>query len=524
MGVQGLRKFMDASGCSRTLHKPADAADNSNAAIVDHVLVDMNGVIHSCYSPEHTSAADTIAVVIERLETLLRCVISPNRSLVLAIDGPAPASKIATQRQRRRKVKHMTVANNTQFCDLSITTGSVFLLQLEQAVARAALEWKKVWLRARTISVNGSAVAGEGEAKISQALRAIAPKGPCNDTVAVVGNDIDLVLTCLGATTLHNLCVVSPSSLQCTDVGLVMKRWCEGDGAFIQPEFLPSARVDFIFMFELNGGDHFDGLGEIAASLWRRYKLLRGSNKSFRVVDPTMTRINAPSLAQLLACDTSLNNKSDPQPALELLDAVLWSLKGTVTGDCPDYQFTPDLPPCSLGMLKAAVLQTQHSIAADHKWHKAMTPLQTFVALMPSKDALPTAVQTVLGRFPDLGARLQNATGSKDVVKVVHDIFRQLKVEDLTAAERFLTQFGEPVDVVGELLVVDGKSVASGRKTQHDTTQAPQFVAAMSRPLSSVRDAMKVRPASGAPPPRKHGRDANLHATVKGHFSARRRK
>lgn len=45
-----------------------------------------------------------------------------------------------------------------------------------------------------------------------------------NDTIVIVGNDIDLVLTCVGTTPYHNLSLLGPSSLQIIHVDEILYR------------------------------------------------------------------------------------------------------------------------------------------------------------------------------------------------------------------------------------------------------------------------------------------------------------
>lgn len=45
-----------------------------------------------------------------------------------------------------------------------------------------------------------------------------------NDTIVIVGNDIDLVLTCIGATPFHNFSLLGPSSLQIIHIDEILYR------------------------------------------------------------------------------------------------------------------------------------------------------------------------------------------------------------------------------------------------------------------------------------------------------------
>ncbi|KEG05178.1 hypothetical protein DQ04_26151000, partial [Trypanosoma grayi] len=151
----------------------------------------------------------------------------------------------------------------------AVTAGSLFLVELENALAaQFKLRGGRGFLPAYVpVFLHGSTVVGEGEAKIARALAHIATASfpACarydpNSTVAVIGNDIDLTLTCMGATQYHNLFVLGPSSMQLISVAEILYRWlCSGSAAggfHLTAQELASVRVDFVFLFLLNGGDH----------------------------------------------------------------------------------------------------------------------------------------------------------------------------------------------------------------------------------------------------------------------------
>jgi len=510
MGVQGLRKFIDGSGASRTVHAQTDAAKVApggqvRGALVDHVLIDMNGLIHACYSREHTTGAQTIRATLERLTVLFKSVLCPTVSLVLAIDGPPPVAKLATQRLRRRKVRHMDVASGSGFSDLSITVGSTFLLELEQALGVFLLAAKKEgWLRCAEASVIGSSVIGEGEHKIAHALQLISrdPQLYSRDaSVVLVGNDIDLVLTCMGATAFTSIGVLSPSSLQFVDVGSILQRWCEGEGAFVKDmSDLSAARLDFVLAFLLNGGDHFVGLGDVAVSLWRRYKLLRAANPAFRVFNPTGSKLSVGALAELIGCEgwrPGGNRTEDAEPsgragsvdieddidgpddtrrggkkkgekakgtpmsarqtelrdlARALLDSTMWAFAATVRGDIADYRHAPpDTSGLTLANLRDAVMDiTIPALTFRRSGQQPLPPIVGYAAVMPTADHMPAAFQAAAAKYPEVAAKLDAAREPQQVVDAVTALWRRVDVAALSPAEKFLTQFGEPVTVISD--------------------------------------------------------------------------
>ncbi|CCW71714.1 unnamed protein product [Phytomonas sp. Hart1] len=143
---------------------------------VDHVLIDMNCIIHSCVNrAKGLDKRGVIQSILGRLQVLLTQVVAPRRSLTFCLDGPAPYAKLQTQRLRRRKVALMD-ATVDQLTALSITAGSLFLVELENALAaQFQLHRGSGFLKSFCPTfLFGSTVVGEGEAKIARALAFLA--------------------------------------------------------------------------------------------------------------------------------------------------------------------------------------------------------------------------------------------------------------------------------------------------------------------------------------------------------------
>lgn len=654
---------------------------SSTAAFVplaDHVLIDLNCIVHSCLhacssscSPYEGEALEgcpkhmVFQAVLERLEELLTTIIIPVKSLTICLDGPPPFAKIQTQRLRRRKVSYMngggrgesgsgvhsntnaserhsmgygsdcyedknaqslpsrrssgSSSTNHQSADtvngLAITAGSLFLVELENIIAAAFKKREGCGFLSRRCPVflHGSTVAGEGESKISRGLAYLAysldstphesrvssfasasrPPHSCtrgqkinrgkaagdrreeadernikrkknfflndgappyhpNDTIVVLGNDIDLVLTCIGATYYHNITVLSPSSLQCVHVGEMLYRWWKtanvhvggfGDGSQAGNTFFAEAlaplRMDFIFLFLLNGGDHYEGVGDVAASLWSRYLTIRASSLSFLrpkknsrvpgnsvatssssssvqeeesflfcLVHSDLNAIYMDRLAEVLQAD-QYSGDADPEVGIQLLESALWSLRTVVTGACPDYRYIPPLgiadgsgqevhPHPTLSHLRAAALYCrQHRIQVqfpptdrgkktrkgkwEHKrskegkeqkkgWdstHGAMqknchptrndglssslplTPLEHYVALMPTLSAFPKSIADTLGRSSSLSSVLHVLLTSHDPLAIANAATAAVEASSaaLRLCERCLRQLTSPVQL-----------------------------------------------------------------------------
>lgn len=446
MGVQGLRKFIDSSSCTKSLTLSSSSAETPR---VEHVLCDMNSIIHSCYSKHHTSSKDTIAAVIERVVQLLTRVVVPTKTLTLCFDGPAPVAKLQTQRLRRRKVSNMDIGNNKQFSHLAITTGSHFMIELENRIAKHFTN-PTVLIQSVPVYVFGSTCIGEGEAKIASAL-AFHASDPLNfrtsDQVAVFGNDIDLTLTCLGATPFHNLFVVGPSSLQVIAVGDLISRWLLPASSFlVDVAQLPSTRIDLIFLFLLNGGDHYVGLGEVAVDVWKRYRLIRTQQPYRGIVSEDLLSIDVDLLADILQLE-SYTGHAEIGPGTKLLRAALWSTYMTVTGVCPNFHFVCDELSASIANVKAAVA-TRSPIKIDISTKPPLTPLATFVALMPTVDFVPDGVKAALKKQPIVAKRLQESNDPKVIAQAATEAVSLAKEQGLlTKTDQFLCEFSSPVHI-----------------------------------------------------------------------------
>ncbi|KAG8346071.1 hypothetical protein TRVL_03109 [Trypanosoma vivax] len=548
MGILGLRKFIDSASCTKFLPAPGEeeecvvtpcatghwehrerrtmpsslptemesASTSASAAHVDHVLVDLNCIVHSCFrqSTLSTSVAtkrDLIQSVLKRLEFLLTRVAIPSVSLTICIDGPAPLAKLQTQRLRRRQVGLLS-ASGLQLTTLAITPGSLFLVELENALAaQFKLNGGRGFLhRYIPVFLHGSTVDGEGEAKVARALAYLATAGfshrndgqySPNDTVVVIGNDIDLTLTCMGATQYHNLFIVGPSSMQLINVSEIIYRWLRngiqsdlGQSCrefVVTAEHLASVRIDFVFLFLLNGGDHYVGAGEVAHVLWRRYRLVRGASNMQRcLVSDDLTSVDVDFLAEVLQ-SADYTGEADAKVGMELLRATLWSLKTTVTGVCPDYWFIPSTAEMggaggpNLAHARAAVAFCQRKRRPIHFVEdkvdktrkerslsngkragnskkcvgddsadkpdatKPLTPLETFIALMPTEASLPSSISKALRSSHKYDDIIRSLLGSHDTY-VVADAARravQAAEDHLTISERCMRDFTNPVQI-----------------------------------------------------------------------------
>jgi 5'-3' exoribonuclease 1 len=203
--------------------------DSAVAPAIDNLYIDMNGVVHNCArgssapgEPDstryHTTSAgprtyaDTFLAVFKYLDNLF-ALVAPRRVVYMAIDGVAPRAKMNQQRSRRfrsakeREDEHAQkmredpmykAANITPFDSNCITPGTQFMAELTQALdyfVHKRVSEDAAWASVEVI-LSGAEVAGEGEHKIMEYIRAmkLAKRVPADTRHCVYGLDADLIM------------------------------------------------------------------------------------------------------------------------------------------------------------------------------------------------------------------------------------------------------------------------------------------------------------------------------------------
>ncbi|KAJ3301460.1 hypothetical protein HDU76_005746 [Blyttiomyces sp. JEL0837] len=142
-----------------------------------------------------------IISVFQRLAHILRSIARPQRSLLIAIDGPPPWSKMLKQRLRRAVVdeKRTRTIQSSRFNQLHFTPGSLFMSRLDGYMNYFAAELLAKMPYLEEVIVSGSRVPGEGEMKIAQYTnKKIATAPPHRKTTcAIVTGDADALIYAL---------------------------------------------------------------------------------------------------------------------------------------------------------------------------------------------------------------------------------------------------------------------------------------------------------------------------------------
>jgi hypothetical protein len=283
-GIKGFRGWFESQFPSAIVAIPNDGSRHET---FDHVLIDMNQILHIVLRKSR-SDGHALTLLMKELDSVVQMA-TPTQSLVLAMDGSPAAAKLATQRKRRYSalVRSEWKLNNfekfskrftrkeqarklrsysSEVKTLCITPGTEFMKLTEQALIYWA--WQRLQRHSKSPLVNGvkiyispSTVAGEGEVKL---LEWILQKQPRGGSLAILGGDSDLVLEGLiiPPQLTHNVFVLLPDgNKQYLSVSL----W-ETTRALAQ--YLPHlssqdllhVRTDLVLLLILNGNDYFPKL------------------------------------------------------------------------------------------------------------------------------------------------------------------------------------------------------------------------------------------------------------------------
>jgi 5'-3' exoribonuclease 1 len=145
---------------------------------VDHLYLDLNGIIHGCTHPPSLDVCDVLSEkdmmlgIMHYLDRVIG-IIKPKVSLYMAIDGVAPRAKLNQQRSRRfRSAKDMEdkqLPEGTAVFDSNcITPGTEFLEKVSEVIQyfirkKLKEDWHKQNL---TVIFSGHDVPGEGAFRI----------------------------------------------------------------------------------------------------------------------------------------------------------------------------------------------------------------------------------------------------------------------------------------------------------------------------------------------------------------------
>mmetsp|Transcript_36050 Transcript_36050/g.74955 ORF Transcript_36050/g.74955 Transcript_36050/m.74955 type:complete len:1090 (-) Transcript_36050:4294-7563(-) len=289
-GIKGFRGFFSSAF-------PSSVSDVSHGPVqCDHLLIDVNQFLHTAVRRAKNEKISYINLM-KILDDCIRTT-KPRKSLVLAMDGPPPAAKLATQRKRRQatldridaqiklfrrlskskkkksqRVRKLMERKKRKWKDaldtLAITPGTQFM----DRAATAILYW--VWQRLQRrsgplhglkIYVSSSNVPGEGEVKLLEWLNcpSITSINP-QDVVVMIGGDSDLVLEGLmvNPSRTANIDVLMPLAAKeytAVKIRKVIDTLKSDYGLTLEKQNEMAIRTDLVLLLILTGNDYLPKL------------------------------------------------------------------------------------------------------------------------------------------------------------------------------------------------------------------------------------------------------------------------
>eukprot|EP01059_Diplonema_ambulator_P012758 TRINITY_DN23222_c0_g1_i1.p1 TRINITY_DN23222_c0_g1~~TRINITY_DN23222_c0_g1_i1.p1 ORF type:complete len:577 (+),score=159.93 TRINITY_DN23222_c0_g1_i1:52-1731(+) len=451
MGVQGFKRLLqDRYG------KAVQMTQVRKARVeMDHVYVDINSILHGCVSNKEVEA--TMKDILETLDVLFE-VLSPQTTLFLAIDGPAPFAKIPLQRGRRRQAA-LTTKPTTLITKLDLTPGTIFMEKLTDSL----VTWAATVMENSTVTVvvSGSGVPGEGESKIFQAIGSLAANNPATEeTFCIVGNDTDLVLGCLCMTHAINLTILDSQTGFTVSLPDLLGTWlCDPPNPnpthakdFVSnTAVLPAARVGFAFVANFAGNDYIPALEGIDSfNVWTAYAKLIGKGKAGAIIDMAKFQLNHEVLALVLTTAmqdmgrSAPTGREDTESVPAYLQGLMWTMAGLCGQGCTDYGYV--YPRKWAGPHVNAVItwcKGKRKVGAPHGKVAPLPPMKYLACVLPLEawwmlpEKLLNMVEKDAGkkrkRQPEEVAlavtTLEASSEAQDVVDSVETLFGMVEIK-----------------------------------------------------------------------------------------------
>ena len=352
-GIAGLRAWYKSAFPSAVVElvrpRKIGSRDDYSRDYFDHVLIDMNSVLHICLRRNRNnfekSLLSTLSVLDEQLS-----VTRPRKSVVLAFDGPPPAAKLMTQKKRRHSVSRLADASQLIKAMLaskqvSTTTDGVFFrwhksmtwreekrrsanksdlnvvtsmlltpgtVNMNQATAAAVhYIWNHLSSSPQyanvTFTVSSSNAAGEGEVKLLEWL--LRPDSPIveGDSTVLVGGDGDLLLEALAVPPgrCTDLFVFTPGGKErdsCISVWELTRELLKRFPALDSVFDLYNVRIDIVLLLLLNGNDYLPRMGRA------------GFDELFEAYSAILSQRLANLPAATATAPSSSSSSSSPRP------------------------------------------------------------------------------------------------------------------------------------------------------------------------------------------------------------------
>ncbi|KAL3147174.1 hypothetical protein ABBQ32_002680 [Trebouxia sp. C0010 RCD-2024] len=318
----------------------------------DHVYIDMASILHAAMKKAY-NLPHFHKILFQRLDSIL-VLASPRKSVMFALDGPAPLAKLLTQRKRRAResIKSAAALSETSpsmtllqpwlqapssaevlkqpkqskkkatMSTMGLTPGTPLMAEIERSLEFYICQRLQRWKHLK-FELSGARVQGEGETKILKRINS-SPKG----SHVIVGNDSDIILmslmcpvkqlyilaqqtqgkanryNCISLDALNLLGQEASAGLEARQAMVLAK--------YSQPPFPSGLQMDLVLCaIVAKGNDYLPALrgagGPVnSLVLWKQYLKLRRSpqwcHENLVIQDPVTQRatLNADLLIALL--------------------------------------------------------------------------------------------------------------------------------------------------------------------------------------------------------------------------------
>jgi len=314
----------------------------------EHMCIDMNAVLHNVASRKYKNLEKCIANLAFRIITYQR-LCRPRKSVVFALDGPAPVAKILAQRKRRlssARSRSKKKGKASAILTTHITPGTPLMRKFNDEVLALAFR-QAMHIRTgkgRRFFVSNSEAPGEGELKIIDwILHNVKNR---EDRIIIVAQDSDVVVQALALVSRFPFVrVIFPTNgmsggeADVVDVSqlLIGFRDMVSNGEEEGPESgedLHALALDMMFIITLCGNDYLPRLrGSTFETLLQCYKECRRLEPGFRLINGRKKAVDAEAFRLLLAAVTVvgpkpiINEEAIPMPhpksALAMIEAEL---------------------------------------------------------------------------------------------------------------------------------------------------------------------------------------------------------
>uniref|UniRef100_A0A7S4KKV4 DRBM domain-containing protein n=1 Tax=Guillardia theta TaxID=55529 RepID=A0A7S4KKV4_GUITH len=306
----------------------------------DHVLFDMNDMLHTCARNCKNSSA-VCKRVFRQVDSYLR-IFTPGKSVVLCFDGPGPIAKIPKQvesREKRTKVASSTLDS------IDITPGTRFMSEVRELCFAHVVQSLEQRGGYRDISfyLSCSDVAGEGELKLVEWIHTFV-ESASKDRILFIGGDSDLTIQSLalrGHSQVYLLNRKDGVGLQrIKPMHFISLSELKKELETIFPDHSDIIRFDLLLLIIFNGNDYLPPLKHFNLQVSFEVYTLMKSQEKFRsrfLLDGREKTFDYEFLAEFLKqVDARLKTWKISNPIVELHQYVQ---EGSLEYSVEDLQF-----------------------------------------------------------------------------------------------------------------------------------------------------------------------------------------